>query len=219
MAEPASPQIHAALASPLRAAIYRQIAESTSDGLTVAQLSAALELHPNTLRFHLRVLADADLIQGTAQLRQSPGRPLLRYQAVASSNAEPDTDSAMIEALAEVVGRVCAATPEQKQLSTDESFKVGNEWAERRWREASTPASLTATLDEMGFSPTRSGQAIKLRSCPFRAAGKRHPDVVCAIHAGFIGRFAQLAGEDSAPRLLPFVQPDLCVIEMQRAEL
>src|SRR5690606_2416661 len=50
---------------------------------TVAELAAALELHPNSVRFHLDTLIEHGLVARAPARPDGPGRPALRVQAVA----------------------------------------------------------------------------------------------------------------------------------------
>src|SRR5207342_643290 len=49
-------------------------------GLDVQELSRRLGLHPNTIRWHLGVLADAGLVGSERAARRTPGRPRVLYR-------------------------------------------------------------------------------------------------------------------------------------------
>lgn len=68
-----------ALGDPTRYAIYRLLASSPEPRST-AELSAALNLHPNTLRPHLERLREAGLLTVECSSRGSVGRPPHRYR-------------------------------------------------------------------------------------------------------------------------------------------
>lgn len=75
-------------------------------------------------------------------------------------------------------------------------------------------------LGDIGFAPELSadGASLYLHRCPFREVAVNHPDVVCGAHLGMIqGALAQLGGEVSATRLIPFVTPGLCVTTLARS--
>jgi predicted ArsR family transcriptional regulator len=72
-------------------------------------------------------------------------------------------------------------------------------------------------LDDIGFQPelTQDGSAIKLYHCPFHELARSQPDVVCNVHLGLLrGALRQLGAPAGATRLIPFVTPQLCVVEM-----
>ena len=90
--------------------------------------------------------------------------------------------------------------------------------AGRRWAAAFDPPEpddpipgLVEVLDRLGFDPEDDdGPVIRLPSCPFREAAREHPEVVCAVHRGLVDEL--LDGTTHAGRLLPFVEPQLCLI-------
>ena len=68
-----------ALASTSRVALMDVL--RCGQGLTVAELSTAVSLHPNTTREHLSRLIDAGLVTGEPEQRASRGRPRMFYRA------------------------------------------------------------------------------------------------------------------------------------------
>jgi len=72
-------------------------------------------------------------------------------------------------------------------------------------------------LDAIGFQPelTDDRTAIRLHHCPFHELARDQPDIVCSIHLGLIRRaLQQLGASPEAMRLVPFVTPRLCVVEL-----
>ena len=81
-------------------------------------------------------------------------------------------------------------------------------------------AAVVRMLGDIGFAPEVSADrtAIHLHRCPFRELAERHPDVVCGAHLGMLqGALDELGAPVSATRLLPFVQPDLCIVTLTRS--
>lgn len=69
-------------------------------------------------------------------------------------------------------------------------------------------------LAETGFEPREAadGSHLELHRCPFRELAVEDPEVVCGVHLGIMqGALAELGAPVQATRLLPFVQPELCV--------
>ena len=80
-------------------------------------------------------------------------------------------------------------------------------------------AEVVRMLGDIGFAPEVSadGTSIYLHRCPFRELAERHPDVVCGAHLGIIqGALAELGAPVTATRLLPFVEPNLCITTLTR---
>jgi predicted ArsR family transcriptional regulator len=74
-------------------------------------------------------------------------------------------------------------------------------------------------LADSGFMPEVSADRsrIDLHHCPFRDLAVAHPEVVCGAHLGILqGALAELGAPLQATRLLPLVEPDLCVATLER---
>ena len=72
-------------------------------------------------------------------------------------------------------------------------------------------------LDDVGFRPEldAGGVEIRLHNCPFHELARDRQSVVCATHLGLIrGALAQLGASEEVVRLVPFVTPKLCVVEI-----
>jgi len=75
-------------------------------------------------------------------------------------------------------------------------------------------------LDDIGFQPELAADGsgaveIRLRRCPFHELARDSEGVVCAIHLGLIrGALQQLGSPGAAVRLVPFVTPTLCVVQI-----
>jgi predicted ArsR family transcriptional regulator len=83
--------------------------------------------------------------------------------------------------------------------------------------EADAVSTVVRMLTNIGFAPELSAdrRAISLHRCPFRELAEKHPDVVCGAHLGMIqGALAELGAPVRATNLLPFVQPELCIITL-----
>jgi len=86
MIEPTSQiAVHRALADEHRTAILDALEEASP--LDVRELGARVSLHPNTVRWHLGILADAGLVSSTAEPRRTPGRPRIVYSPTRAPRA------------------------------------------------------------------------------------------------------------------------------------
>jgi predicted ArsR family transcriptional regulator len=68
-----------ALGDPTRYRIFRYVAEAGRP-VTVAEITAHVELHHNGVRLHLTKLCDAGLLVEQFGTRPGPGRPALQYR-------------------------------------------------------------------------------------------------------------------------------------------
>ena len=70
-----------ALADPVRLAIVRRLARA-HDGQSLAELSDAAQVHPNTARGHLSALVAGRIVQREHLVAKGRGRPSVRYRLV-----------------------------------------------------------------------------------------------------------------------------------------
>lgn len=68
-----------AIGDPTRYRIFRYVAEA-GDPVSVAEITAHVELHHNGVRQHLAKLCDAGLLTEDFAAPAGPGRPALRYR-------------------------------------------------------------------------------------------------------------------------------------------
>jgi len=209
-----SEEYHAALASPARRKVLDALLRSP-EPLDAATVAERLGLHVTTARFHLEQLATAGLAARRAGAEARRGRPRMLYAPAGRARDE--------NAREQLIGVLASA------LAGDESPAAESTEAGRRWAAALGPiplgeprAGLVNVLDRLGFEPeTEPGVAgdrdlIRLRACPFRAPARDHPEVVCSVHRGLIDQL--LGGTGTGAQLLPFVQPDLCVVAFEPPE-
>lgn len=213
-----APSAQAALASEPRHRLL-ELLRSGNAPQDAHELAATTGLHVTTVRFHLDVLRRAGLVSGRSQPRATAGRPRIVYSPV--SHAAPAGHTTLTRLLAgnlantpaaraaraERVGLVWAA---ELTADTDRHREVGEEEAAR---------AATALFAEMGFDPELTGdhtdRQLRLRACPFRDAARTNPEVVCSIHLGLLrGVLAAWGAPPTVTRLLPFVEPELCVAHL-----
>jgi len=197
-----APDYHAALASPSR----RQVLEAlrvSPEPLDATAVAARVGLHVTTARFHLDQLAAAGLIHRRSAPERRRGRPRVLYAPTVTARADDARDQ-MIDVLAAALA------------DGGDAAHAGRRWAAAfEPPDAADPApGLVGILDGLGFDPEPEAGVIRLPTCPFRGATRRHPDVVCAVHRGLV---EGLTASTSTPaRLLPFVEPELCLVALER---
>lgn len=209
---------HRLLASPVRSRLLALLRGSRRP-MGIQELSAALGLHPNSVRDHLDRLVEAGFARTETAPPNGRGRPALRYAA--RGRAEAEGDGPGYRALA-------SALVEQLASGDDpvaDSEAAGERWGDRMARplapvDGQTEAveRLLALLDEAGFEPERPvalGQPVRLRSCPFRALARERRAVVCGVHLGMMrGVLRRLDAPTEGVSLEPFVAPDLCIAHL-----
>jgi predicted ArsR family transcriptional regulator len=211
--EQALTTFHRALGDARRARLVDEL-EAAHEPLDAAELGRRVESHPNTVRFHLAVLADAGLVRSRPAPRRTPGRPRIVYELTADGRpGRADEYRLLATALAGVAG----ATPAGVAACEETGRAWGRELVRRprdgeRTDDDAAVGAVVDLLAEQGFEPTAGDGTIEMRRCPFHALAETSPAVVCGLHRGLIDGALEASGSELAvARLEVFPEPDLCV--------
>lgn len=193
--------------------------------LGVQELADRTGLHPNTVRFHLDRLVGEELVQRHVVERGEPGRPRLAFTAV--PRPDPARDRRNYQFLAHILAGHLSGTAEDP---AQVALEAGRTWGRhlvdrpapfRRVTEQEAVTRLLGILDEIGFTPSPAPEdprRILVPNCPFRELAEDHREVVCSIHLGLMrGALAEMGAPVTAERLLPFVEPFLCIAQLGTA--
>lgn len=182
--------------------------------LSLEDISAATDLHVNTIRTHVEVLRAAGKIDRVRAMASGRGRPRWLY-------APADVDDPYV--------RLAGQLSEALEATDDPGLA---DEAARRWRAAEDVSrNPAATADEavavaaeslakLGFevdvSPT--GDTVYLGRCPYAALVREHP-VICDIHARALEQVLAGTGQDvRLDSLDVFPRPGVCVAHLRRAD-
>ena len=210
---------HRALAEPQRARLL-EVLEAAPEGLQVAELARRVDLHANTVRWHLGVLADAGLVTAAPAERHGPGRPPSVYRASERPAARDDY---------RLIATILTAALDADDDGAARAEAAGREWG-RYLVERPAPFEqpdeiesldrLVCLLEENGFAPERDDEraCVHMRHCPFRELAVQHPRIVCNLHLGLVrGALAELRAPIGVEALEPFVEPDRCTARLRAA--
>jgi predicted ArsR family transcriptional regulator len=197
-----------------------QLLQKAPNALGVQDLAEQVELHPNTVRFHLGRLVGDGLVQRHVEQRKTPGRPRLTYTAT-----DARIDRRGYSLLANILASLMTdALPDAAGAAAGAGRTWGHYLTERpvpytRTSEHEAVAVLLHMLYTMGFAPEpgagKNSKEIHLRNCPFLEVAETNLQVVCAVHLGIMqGVLAELRSPVTANRLEPFVEPSLCVAHL-----
>lgn len=179
------------------------------DGLDTNQLAEHVDLHPNTIRWHLGLLADAGLVQATPERRYGRGRPSIVHKLTGEGIARGRDEYRL---LATMLTDVVAADGSGEARV----YEAGRRWG-RHLQQAEPDASLAHLLDQEGFEAEQHGDEVQMRRCPFYALAEGSPQVICTLHHGIIdGALDEAGSEQTVERLEPFVEPGLCIAHLGR---
>jgi predicted ArsR family transcriptional regulator len=204
-------RVHRALADERRARILEEL-RGSPDGLDVRQLAERVDLHPNTVRWHLAILADAELVSSRVGERATPGRPRIVY-TLGRGSAEGESYRLLATIFHNALGRLENASA----LAVD----AGRAWGRYLVRRppSNAPPDRDAVVGEVvgllaqhGFRPEPDGDEIRMHRCPFRELAELEPRTVCAVHRGLLeGALDELGSDLEIEELQSFVGPELCV--------
>ena len=95
--------MHRALADPSRVSILETL-RAGGAAKDASELAAAVGLHPNTIRSHLRQLEEAGLVVARRDAQGKPGRPHIVFEAVEPSD-KTHSELAAYRVLADVLAQ------------------------------------------------------------------------------------------------------------------
>ena len=183
--------------------------------MTIADIAEQIEVHPNTVRFHLEALMADGRVERVEPDRKRQGRPPLMYRA--ARGMDPG-GSRRYRLLAEIL---TFGLLDDRDASV-RALEAGRAWAGRIAGARKTPGAraaldrLSGLLEDLGFAPQRmdADERVRfgLRHCPFLELAEGASAVVCPIHLGLMqGALETWGAPVTVDRLEPFVEPDLCL--------
>lgn len=194
-----------------RRADVLEVLRSAAAPMTIIELADALEVHPNTARFHLEALLEAGQVERVDADHRGPGRPPQLFRAARRMDPGGPT---RYRVLADILTQGLAAEQDPGARALD----IGRAWGRGVPQPKSdTPTgALVGLLDEFGFAPERSvSDEVRLRHCPFLALAETRATVVCPIHLGLMqGALESWQSPISVDRLDAFVEPDVCLVHL-----
>ena len=197
---------------PTRRRVLRFLQQSPTP-VAVEPMATALDLHPNTVRFHASALRAAGLVQRITEPRATQGRPRDLYAAVPEAPSvagDHYRDLAMA-----LTSYVTTALPEPEAAA----LAAGRAWGERI-ATSEPPArdlrDLVDTVNAMGFSsrilddpPT---PTLEITRCPYRDLALAEQRVVCTMHLGLMRGYLDASGAElQVTELEPWARPNVCL--------
>jgi predicted ArsR family transcriptional regulator len=195
--------------------------------LSISDIADQLDVHANTVRFHLATLVEngqVEQVEADRRPERPTGRPPLRFRPVLGMDP---TGPRQFQLLAELLGDGLANAPG----GSARAVEAGRAWGRRRAATSSEGETATAggsgdsvprligLLAEIGFAPEQQGDGaqrrIGLRHCPFLELAQTRSAIVCPVHLGLMqGAMEAWRSPVAVDRLEPFVEPDLCLAHL-----
>lgn len=206
------------------------------DAVTVAVLAEQLSQHPNTVREHLDALVADGRVERFRRAPSGRGRPAWLYRAATLSPADSHEDlmsgplgadgQEYIALALALIDQVSTSSPDPRGMARQAGERWGRSLAERYTEPTASDeprdpkARIVELLRELRFE-TQAGadpKQMRLVTCPFLDAAKRHPEVVCQIHLGIVrGAMQRLGGDPNAADLTAFAEPGACLLSLPDA--
>lgn len=211
-------QRHRLLGDARRLAIVEALEEAPRQ---VPELARLLGIHPTTVRAHLERLLEAGVLEVEAGVPAGRGRPSKRYRLRQPLiGGDPEVRlfvGSLVSLLRRAYGERAAAAAEEE--GARKGREIGRSFRHPSMEQA--VREVVDTLTKLSFAPdppTRREDAVSVdvRHCPF-SVDPDDPDgaIVCGFHEGLIRGLAERAsGEEVGVRLLPFIGPGLCRVEL-----
>lgn len=168
---------------------------------SVAELSAATDLHANTVREHLQRLIDDGYVLATSERRATRGRPRVLYSA-AGPGARSAVQQRRVAAAARRGDLMRRVLPETAgtTLDTDAVHQLD---------------ALIEDLLDAGFDPVvdEENLTVDLTPCDYATSADR--DLLCQVHLGLMQGVLDAAGGPLAiDGMRPTCDPSQCVIQL-----
>lgn len=198
-----------------------QVLKAAKAPMSIVAIADHLEVHPNTVRFHLDGLVRDGRVERVPPDHRRPGRPPLLFRAIRQMDRGGER---RYELLAEIL---TLGFGDDERDSSAKALAAGRAWGQRLESAAVTGRAktqksidhLVGLLDDLGFAPeyrrSDGEHQIGLRHCPFLELAETRRGVVCPIHLGIMqGAMETADAPVTVDRLDAFVEPDLCVAHL-----
>jgi predicted ArsR family transcriptional regulator len=206
----------AALADPVRRALYRFVAEA-DEPVSRDQAAAGVGVPRHTAKFHLDRLVDDGLLDTEFRRlsgRRGPGagRPAKLYR-----RSGRQFDVTLPRRHYDLAGRILASGVDAAARGgASVRDAVRDAAADEGQRLAREPGSLVDVLAGLGYEPRRDGEDVVLNNCPFHDLATRHTTLVCGMNLDLLAAVVEERGDR---HLTPVLDPAAgrCCVVLRRA--
>ena len=211
-----------ALADPLRRRLYEYVV-SRDDWVGREEVAREVGVPSHTARFHLDKLVEEGLLavehrRLSGRTGPGAGRPAKIYRRSAAEVAV-----SLPERGYDLVGRVFAAAVERSlggaplpETLAEEARAAGRRDGTAYEGSGGELERSAGVLADRGYEPTRDGDDLVLRNCPFDALARDHTALVCGVNRDYVGGVLDGLGCDHvSARLDP--GPDRCCVRVEES--
>ena len=176
-----------AVGHPVRLRVLRRL--SNGQTASVSELAESAGVHENTVRAHVAVLEEAELIASEPRPVAGPGRPGIQYRLTPKGERLDYDFMGLAELLAAVIGRA-GMSPGQLQ-------DVGREWGRYlagRPGQYDVRLRVPEILLGLGYDATVEDGRVRLTGCPCPLISPDRPELICELASGVLDGVLKAAG-------------------------
>ncbi len=201
--------------------IVLQTLRDSAQPRSIISLAEELDVHPNTVRFHIESLLDSGRIEQLTSDTGAPGRPPTLFRVRKQMDPDGPTNYRL---LATILAGYLADTTQDPDVRATE---LGRAWGptlvgtppRRTMSKGTSVVRLVELLTDLGFKPEtplgRRTQHIRLRHCPFHDVVGTYGTLICSVHLGLMqGALSGMRAPVTVNRLSAFEEADLCVAHL-----
>lgn len=212
-----------------RRRLLLDLLRNSAEPRSILSLAEDLDVHANTVRFHLDALVRAGQVEQLLGDTSGPGRPPVLFRATHRMDPAGPTNYQLLAAM--LTDHLATGSADPAATATE----LGRAWGPHvigasadgtapAVKRGAALARMTDVLTDLGFAPESPGpraSTIRLRHCPFLGLvtdQEARSSVICSLHLGLMqGGLEALHAPVTVDRLDPFVEPDLCVAHVVSA--
>lgn len=176
-----------AVGHPVRLRVLQRLADGQQ--ATVSELAEAAGVHENTVRAHVAVLEEAQLVASEPKPSAGPGRPGIQYRLTPAGEHLDDNFLGLAELLAAVVGRA--------GMSEEQLRQIGREWGRYlagRPGRYDIDERVPEVLGRLGYDARVADGRVILRGCPCPTVASDRPELICGLATGVLEGVLAAAG-------------------------
>ncbi|KAB7744202.1 helix-turn-helix domain-containing protein [Nostocoides sp. F2B08] len=188
---------------------------SAPEPVTIEDLAADLDIHPNTVRFHAGALEGEGLVSQGRQPTGGKGRPRTLIYPTERGARSGRRNYELLSTV--LLAQLAAASERPADVARAAGKSWGTSLAARPNHDGRSAAQvLDDFLADMSFEPDREtrqkpGQ-ILLRNCPFRELVDTHQELVCSLHSGLLEGL--VSDRPETVELIPFHSTTSCLVRL-----
>lgn len=213
-----------------------RLLRSSTRPRTILDLATQLQVHPNTVRFHLEALVRTGQAEQVLAATAGRGRPPMLFRATHRMDPDGPTNYRLLASM--LTRHLATSEPDPTATAT----QLGRKWGPHLLGTATTSRGgagkhhgrvgrgetirrMVDALDGLGFAPDIPNgprdSTVRLRHCPFldlTDGMDQGGQVICALHLGLMqGALSSMGSPVTVDRLDPFAEPDMCVAHLTAA--